>query len=69
MSNVREGIASPTPAGRWVPTARRAACRRHLSSKLPDAIDFRTGAAMMLQGLTSAYLLRKTLPYRPATPS
>lgn len=28
--------------------------------KLPDAIDFRTGAAMMLQGLTSAYLLRKT---------
>ena len=28
--------------------------------KLPDAIDFRTGAAMMLRGLTSAYLLRKT---------
>ncbi len=28
--------------------------------RLPDAIDFRTGAAMMLQGLTSAYLLRKT---------
>ena len=26
--------------------------------KLPDSIDFRTGAAMMLQGLTSAYLLR-----------
>ena len=28
--------------------------------KLPDGIDFRTGAAMMLQGLTSAYLLRRT---------
>jgi len=27
---------------------------------LPDSIDFRTGAAMMLQGLTSAYLLRRT---------
>lgn len=27
---------------------------------LPDRIDFRTGAAMMLQGLTSAYLLRRT---------
>ena len=28
--------------------------------KLPDVIDFRTGAAMMLQGLTAAYLLRRT---------
>jgi len=28
--------------------------------KLPDGIDFRTGAAMMLQGLTAAYLLRRT---------
>ncbi len=30
--------------------------------KLPDAIDFETGAAMMLKGLTVQYLLRKTLP-------
>lgn len=30
--------------------------------KLPDAIDFDTGAAMMLKGLTAQYLLRKTLP-------
>jgi len=30
--------------------------------KLPDAIDFETGAAMMLKGLTAQYLLRKTLP-------
>ncbi|MFC5300004.1 quinone oxidoreductase family protein [Azospira restricta] len=32
---------------------------------LPDAIDFRTGAAMMLQGLTSAYLLRRTYRVQP----
>ena len=30
--------------------------------KLPDAIAFETGAAMMLKGLTAQYLLRKTLP-------
>lgn len=30
--------------------------------KLPDAIAFDTGAAMMLKGLTAQYLLRKTLP-------
>jgi NADPH2:quinone reductase len=29
---------------------------------LPDAIDFETGAAMMLKGLTAQYLLKKTLP-------
>ena len=28
--------------------------------RLPDTIDWRTAAAMMLQGLTSAYLLRRT---------
>jgi len=28
--------------------------------KLPDSIDFKTGAAMMLQGLTAQYLLRRT---------
>jgi NADPH2:quinone reductase len=30
--------------------------------RLPDAIDFETGAAMMLKGLTVQYLLKKTLP-------
>jgi NADPH:quinone reductase len=30
--------------------------------KLPDAISFETGAAMMLKGLTAQYLLNKTLP-------
>ncbi len=32
--------------------------------KLPATIDFRTAAAMMLQGLTSAYLLLRTYPVR-----
>ncbi|WP_374676352.1 quinone oxidoreductase [Ideonella sp.] len=30
--------------------------------RLPDGIDFETGAAMMLKGLTAQYLLRQTLP-------
>jgi len=30
--------------------------------KLPDGIDFETGAAMMLKGLTAQYLLKKCLP-------
>lgn len=28
--------------------------------KLPDSIDFKTGAAMMLQGMTAQYLIRRT---------
>ncbi len=34
----------------------------HTVCKLPDAISFDTGAAMMLKGLTAQYLLKKTLP-------
>ncbi len=30
--------------------------------KLPDAISFETGAAMMLKGMTAQYLLRRTQP-------
>ena len=37
----------------------------HRLLKMPDDIDFRTGAAMMLQGLTSAYLLRRTYRVQP----
>jgi NADPH2:quinone reductase len=33
--------------------------------KLPDAIDFKTGAAMMLQGMTAQYLLRRTCKVEP----
>jgi NADPH2:quinone reductase len=36
--------------------------------KLPDAIDFETGAAMMLKGLTAQYLLKKTLPVQGLQP-
>jgi NADPH2:quinone reductase len=32
--------------------------------KLPDSIDFATGAAMMLQGMTAQYLLRRTFQVR-----
>ena len=37
----------------------------HRLLKLPDSIAFETGAAMMLQGLTAAYLLRKTYRVQP----
>ena len=36
--------------------------------KLPDGIDFETGAAMMLKGLTANYLLRRTLPVEGLAP-
>jgi NADPH2:quinone reductase len=35
--------------------------------KLPDSIDFKTGAAMMLQGMTVRYLLRQTYKVGPGT--
>ena len=37
----------------------------HRLLRLPEGIDFRTGAAMMLQGLTAAYLLRHTYRVQP----
>lgn len=37
----------------------------HRLLKLPDSISFDTAAAMMLQGLTAAYLLRKTYCVQP----
>ena len=37
----------------------------HRLLKLPQTIDCRTGAAMMLQGLTTAYLLRRTYCVQP----
>ncbi|WP_295857230.1 quinone oxidoreductase [uncultured Xylophilus sp.] len=36
--------------------------------RLPDTIDFETGAAMMLKGLTAQYLLKKTLPVEGLQP-
>jgi NADPH2:quinone reductase len=35
--------------------------------KLPDAIDYKTAAAMMLQGMTVRYLLRQTYKVGPST--
>jgi NADPH2:quinone reductase len=35
--------------------------------KLPDSIDYKTGAAMMLQGMTVRYLLRQTYKVGPDT--
>lgn len=32
---------------------------------LPEGIDSKTGAAMMLQGMTAQYLLRRTYPVKP----
>jgi NADPH2:quinone reductase len=32
--------------------------------KLPDRIDFKTAAAMMLQGMTAQYLIRRTYPVK-----
>jgi NADPH2:quinone reductase len=32
--------------------------------KLPNAIDFKTAAAMMLQGMTAQYLVRRTYPVK-----
>jgi NADPH2:quinone reductase len=40
----------------------------HRLLKLPDTIDFNTAAAMMLQGLTTAYLLRRTYRVQPGDP-
>ncbi len=37
----------------------------HRLLKLPDSITFNTAAAMMLQGLTAAYLLRRTYRVQP----
>ncbi len=37
----------------------------HFVVPLPNAIDFETGAAMMLKGLTAQYLLRRTFRVQP----
>ncbi len=36
--------------------------------RLPDAIDFETGAAMMLKGLTAQYLLKRSRPVEGLAP-
>src|SRR3954467_1076401 len=63
---VGEGVSGFTPGDRvaYVETLGAYAQERivpaHFVVHLPDAIDFETGAAMMLKGLTAQYLLRRT---------
>ena len=54
----RAAYASPPPGSYCEVRVMPAKC----VCKLPDAIDFDTGAAMMLKGLTAQYLLKKTQP-------
>ena len=64
VTSVKPGdrIAYAGPIGGYA-TQRIIAADRLVA--LPDAIDFITGAAMMLQGLTAQYLLRRTHRVEP----
>jgi NADPH:quinone reductase len=57
---VRDRVAYAGPPPGSYSTARVMPAKNVV--QLPDGIDFETGAAMMLKGLTAQYLLRKTLP-------
>ena len=66
---VGEGVAHVRPGDRVAYAARPNGAYSELRVmpadilvKLPDEIDFETGAAMMLQGLTVQYLFRRTYP-------
>ena len=66
---VGEGVSHLKPGDRaaYAGGLPGAYCLRRVMSaanvvRLPEAISFETGAAMMLKGLTAQYLLRKTLP-------
>jgi NADPH2:quinone reductase len=64
VTNVAPGdrVAYAGPLGGYA-TERVIAADRLV--KLPDAISFETGAAMMLQGMTAQYLLRRTCNVKP----
>jgi NADPH2:quinone reductase len=68
---VGEGVSHVKPGDRVAYAARPNGAYSELRTmpadilvKLPDAIDFETGAAMMLQGLTVQYLFRQTYPLK-----
>ena len=68
---VGEGVTHVKPGDRVAYTGRPPGAyaeERVMSAailvKLPDAIDFETAAAMMLQGLTVQYLFRRTFPLK-----
>ena len=60
----RAAYASAPPGSYCAVRVMPAAC----VCKLPDAISFETGAAMMLKGLTAQYLLLKTRPVEGLQP-
>ena len=61
---VGDRVAYAGPAGGYA-TERLIAADRVV--KLPDGIDYKTAAAMMLQGMTVRYLVRKTYKVGPGT--
>jgi len=61
---VGDRVAYAGPAGGYA-TERLIVADRVV--KLPDAIDYKTAAAMMLQGMTVRYLVRKTYDVRSGT--
>ncbi|MEL7544344.1 MAG: quinone oxidoreductase [Pseudomonadota bacterium] len=61
---VGDRVAYAGPVGSYAETRVIAADRL---VKMPDAIDDRTAAAMMLQGMTVQYLLRQTFDVTPQT--
>jgi NADPH2:quinone reductase len=64
VTSVREGdrvAYAGGPLGAYA--VERVIAADHLV-KLPDGIDFKTAAAMMLQGMTAQYLLRRTYVVR-----
>jgi NADPH2:quinone reductase len=71
VTAVGEGVTLVKPGDRvaYAGPIGGYACDRVLSAdrlvKLPDAISFETGAAMMLQGMTAQYLLRRTYVVKP----
>jgi NADPH2:quinone reductase len=60
----RAAYASPPPGSYCELRVMPAKC----VCRLPEAISFETGAAMMLKGLTAQYLLKKTLPVEGLEP-
>ena len=58
----RVAYAAPTPAGSY--SEERIMPAKWLT-RLPDSIDDETAAAMMLKGMTSWYLLRRTYSVQP----
>jgi len=61
---VGDRVAYAGPAGGYA-TERLIPADRVV--KMPDGIDYKTAAAMMLQGMTVRYLVRKTYDVRPGT--